>query len=139
MKIILTLLLVILSLGFSSKGCFSQNESGIRIPTLPKEENQGPYFWDFGNVAEGSIVEHTFIIKNELRNTLNIKDLQASCSCTVSEISTKSIPPGSSAKVKVKFDTHDRTGKVIQYVYVTTDDIYFPFLRLTVSGEVVKK
>ena len=139
MRYILALLVIFASLGFYSKGCFSQGETGNDIFRLPTQDTEGEYFWDFGTVEEGSILEHTFIIKNELRNTLNIKDLQASCLCTVSEVSTKSIPPGGSAEVKVKFDTQDRTGRVTQYIYVTTDDIYHPFHKLTVTAEIIKE
>jgi hypothetical protein len=98
-----------------------------------------PYFWNFGKVMEGSMLEHTFILKNKSRTVLIINNLQTSCGCTGSVVSDDHIPAGKTSKIKVTFNTKGYSGKAKQYVYVHTNDLHNPIIKLTVAAEVIKK
>lgn len=64
--------------------------------------------YDFGTVAEGHIVETTFVVKNTGKTDLVITDAKATCGCTVPVWPKEPVKVGESAEVKVKFNT---TGK----------------------------
>jgi len=64
--------------------------------------------YDFGTVAEGQIVETTFVVKNTGKTDLVITDAKATCGCTVPVWPKEPVKVGESAEVKVKFNT---TGK----------------------------
>ncbi|MDD4908615.1 MAG: DUF1573 domain-containing protein [Candidatus Omnitrophica bacterium] len=98
-----------------------------------------PYDWDFGRVKEGDILAHSFIIKNDSQKLLVINDLQTSCSCTVSEISSRHIPSGGTGEIKVTVDTSGYRGAMTQYVYVQTDDPSRPIIKLTIKAGVASK
>jgi len=99
---------------------------------------QDPRVWDFGNVKEGQVFKHEFMIKNESDKVLNIKEVNTSCGCTISEIEKKTLAPQESAKVKVEFKSKGYSGKVQQFIYVNTDSVDEPIIRLAIKAEVEK-
>lgn len=106
---------------------------------LENPEALDPYYWDFGKVKEGSILKHTFILKNESKNTLSIKKLQTSCGCTGSTFSTDKILPGKASEIEVTFDTKGYKDKVRQFVYVHTDGLKEAIIKLTLTAEIINK
>ena len=105
------------------------------------EENlksEDPYTWNFGEVEEGSILKHTFMLENKSKNTLIIKNVRTSCGCTGSVVSNSEIPPGEASQIEVTFDTKGYSGKTEQFVFVYTDDSENPVVKLTVVTQVVK-
>lgn len=102
------------------------------------QEQPGPYFWDFGRVKEGESVKHEFMLKNETAKTLVIKDVFASCGCTIPAVKKKTIPAGENTSIEVVFDTRGYSGVIRQYVYVHTDNPAQPVLSFTIKAEVVK-
>lgn len=101
-------------------------------------QRQNPYSWDFGRVEEGAVLKHNFVLKNESANTLNIKDVNTSCGCTVSKVEKKALMPGESTLIKVQFDTKGYAGKTQQYTYVNTDSLDNPIVRFIIKADVVK-
>lgn len=65
--------------------------------------------YNFGEVSEGKVVEHTFEFTNSGKVPLLISDARSTCGCTVPEWSETPIAPGEKGKIKVRFNT---TGKV---------------------------
>ncbi|MFA5411537.1 MAG: DUF1573 domain-containing protein [Candidatus Omnitrophota bacterium] len=116
---------LILLIFFSLNACLAQ-------------EQTGPYFWDFGRLKEGEIVKHEFTLKNETAKTLVIKDVIASCGCTIPEVKKKSIPAGESTSIQVVFNSQGYSGLIQQYVYVHTDNPVQPVLSFTIKAEVAK-
>lgn len=112
---------------FLNHGCFLQEDP----------ETVDPYFWDFGRVKEDSILKHTFILKNESKNTLSIKRLQTSCGCTGSVSSTNEVLPGKTSEIEVTFNTRGYKNNVKQFVYVHTNDPKDPIIKLTVVAEII--
>jgi hypothetical protein len=96
-----------------------------------------PDSWDFGDVSAGSVLTHEFAIVNDSAKDLAIKDTTTSCGCTVSEIKNKLLKPGESTIVSIKLDTKGYTGEVKQFVYVNTDSMDKPIIRLTVKAKVL--
>ncbi len=101
-------------------------------------EMQDPYPWDFGQVKEGEVLEHTFVLKNESEKTLTIKEVNTSCGCTTSKLEKKVLLPGESAEIEVKFNTKGYSGLTQQYVYVHTDSLDKPIIRFIIKAEVMK-
>lgn len=76
---------------------------------------------DFSTVREGSIVKKTFKFKNTGDATLQINNLEASCSCINVNASTKSIPPGEYGKISVNFNTQNKVGNHNQKITITSN------------------
>ncbi len=94
--------------------------------------------YDFGKVKQNTTVTHEFEILNNGNADLVIKNVKASCGCTVAKPSKEVIKPGSSAKIKVSFNTDRRRGIQRKHVYVFSNDPQKPELRLTFTATVVE-
>ena len=94
------------------------------------------FSWDFGQVKEGRILEHTFILRNNSDKPLVVKRLDTSCGCTSSSISKEKILPGETAQIKVSFNTEGYKGRTQQYIYVYTDNLDNPILKFIIKAEV---
>lgn len=125
--ILILLFIIIFILPFGSQ-CFL--EENLKL--------DDPYTWDFGQVKEGSILKHTFILKNESESPLLINKLQTSCGCTASVASNYEIPAGKTSKIQVTFNTKGYLGKVSQYAYVHTNDTKNPIIKLTIKAQILK-
>lgn len=67
--------------------------------------------YDFGTVADGAVVETTFILTNVGKSALVITDAKTTCGCTVpSWPKNKPILPGETTEIKVKFNTAGKGG-----------------------------
>ncbi len=96
-----------------------------------------PYH-DFGQVRQGRVSKHNFLLKNETAKILNIRDVNTSCGCTVSKIKKKKLLPGESTFIEVKLNTKGYSGEIQQFVYLHTDNLDNPILRFIIKAEVVK-
>lgn len=77
--------------------------------------------YDFGNVKEGTLVEHTFKFKNVGEAPLVIQNASASCGCTVPSYSKEPIPVGGTGEIQVKFDSKTRVGVQSKTITVTAN------------------
>jgi len=114
-------------------GCDSLNQPVI----TPQLEVKDPCAWDFGHVKEGVVLKHNFILKNESSNTLNIKDINTSCGCTVSGVEKKTLLPGENTLLKVQFDTRGYSGHIEQYIYVHADSPDNPIIRFVIKADIM--
>ncbi|MBN1900627.1 DUF1573 domain-containing protein, partial [Candidatus Sumerlaeota bacterium] len=94
--------------------------------------------WEFEKVVEGKDVLHSFIIKNQGDETLNIENIRGSCGCTVAKSEKKVLEPGEQTEIKTTFNTAGRVGKQSKYIYVHTNDPENKMFKLTISGEIEK-
>jgi len=92
--------------------------------------------WDFGKVRQGEIVSHEFIFRNEGTAPLRIGRVTTSCGCTAALVTEKEIPPGKEGRLKVTFDSHGYSGKVIKYIYFESNDPKVAQVELSISVEV---
>ncbi len=73
--------------------------------------------WDFGEVAEGEEVCHTFRYRNTGEHGLLIKGADAGCTCTTVTYDRKPVAPGKEGKIEIVFNSRGRFGK--QYKEIT--------------------
>lgn len=64
---------------------------------------QGRRAHDFGRMEQTETVEHTFVLKNTCKETIVIEDAKTSCGCTAAVVSEKTVPPGGTARINVRF------------------------------------
>jgi len=114
-------------LPFFNLGCFGQNQPGKDV-----------FSWDFGQVEQGEVLQHTFILKNESGKVLNIKGANTSCGCTVSKVEKNTLSPGESTAIEVQFNSKGYSGPVQQFIYVNTDSLDNPVIKYTIKAEVAK-
>ena len=133
-------ILILLFLSFPLQGCYSQNQEEITSQTEITDQTEiaDPYSWDFGRVNEGEVLKHTFVLKNESKKTLTIKDVNTSCGCTASKVEKKIILPGENTEIEVQFNSKGYSGLTQQYVYVHTDSLDKSIIRFIIKADVIK-
>ena len=65
---------------------------------------------EFGDIAPGSVVKHTFEFTNTGKSPLIIENATASCGCTTPNWTKEPIQPGGKGMIDVQFDSHGKTG-----------------------------
>lgn len=73
---------------------------------------------DFGQIPQGKPVYYSFEITNSGTTPLKLDDVHASCGCTTPEWSRDAIAPGSTAKIKVGYNSAAE-GFFEKYITVT--------------------
>src|SRR5260370_30758728 len=76
----------------------------------PKAKPSDPLY-DFGSALEGTMVSHTFTIKNNGQGYLDIQGVKTSCGCTTGQPSNIHVAPGATSDIAVAFDTHFQKGQ----------------------------
>ncbi|MBJ6749787.1 DUF1573 domain-containing protein [Geomonas anaerohicana] len=95
--------------------------------------------FNFGTVAQGKKVQHTFTIRNNGDAPLQIKKLEASCGCTAAKPSTSVVSPGKSAEIEVTFDSGSFSGKVEKTVTLTSNAGKTPAYTFKIEGTVLEQ
>lgn len=127
------LILLFLALALAQTGCLARDKQNTR----DKEQIDELYSWDFGKVKEGEVLRHDFLLKNESREILKIKDVNTSCGCTVSKVEKKILLPGEDTLIKVEFESSGYSGPVEQSIYVHTNNLDNPVIRFIIKAYVV--
>lgn len=91
---------------------------------------------DFGEVKEGEHVTHDYVILNSGDAPLKITNVRASCGCTAAMPDKNEIAPGETVKIKVDFNTENRSGPQKKYVYIFTNDPENKDYRLTFTANI---
>ncbi|MFZ8836956.1 MAG: DUF1573 domain-containing protein [Flavobacteriales bacterium] len=96
----------------------TQELENVKLPAISFQDS----VVDFGILAEGSQVEHTFTFQNTGEAPLLITDVSTSCGCTLAESwSRNPIEKGEMGSISVRFDSRDRIGKNEKKVQVVTN------------------
>lgn len=103
----------------------------------PKAVVANPLY-DFGSALEGTMVSHTFTIKNTGQGYLDIRGVKTSCGCTTGQPSKMHVAPGDTTDIAVSFDTHFQKGHQVRAITVYTNDPDNPQVAMTMQG-IVKK
>jgi hypothetical protein len=142
----INLLLVLMIVGLlTSMPAFAQDGLNPLIPggnsappgQEPKAAVVSPLY-DFGSALEGTMVSHTFTIKNTGKGYLDIRGVKTSCGCTTGQPSKMHVAPGDTTDIAVSFDTHFQKGHQIRAITVYTNDPDNPQVAMTMQG-IVKK
>jgi len=94
---------------------------------------------DFGNINQGDIVNHSFLISNNGGDLLKILDVRASCGCTAASPDKKELKPGESTNISVTFNSKGRKGPQTKIITVTTNDPEKPAISLSIKCNVIVK
>jgi len=130
------LVVLIVVLSFLLFGCARGQNF---LPTSPSPLSDIVDFWDFGQVREGDVLEHEFIFENTTERDLQIKDVNTSCGCAVSDVKKRLLVVGESTPLDVKFNSKGYSGQVKQYIYVITDDPEESISKYVIKGTVLKE
>ncbi len=76
---------------------------------------------EFGTIAEGDVVEHTFMFTNTGNTPLVIQDAQTTCGCTVPKKPEAPVPPGETGEIQVRFNSQGKAGVQNKAVTITAN------------------
>ena len=91
---------------------------------------------DFGKVEKGSVLTAAFILTNEGKQDLNIRQVKANCDCIRTTSETDTLKPGEEAKMNVTFDTEGRKGKQFKSVSIFSNDPIQPSQMIQVKATI---
>ncbi|MGB0521926.1 MAG: DUF1573 domain-containing protein [Flammeovirgaceae bacterium] len=77
--------------------------------------------FDFGDIQQGDVVEHTFKFKNVGEVPLLITDTQVTCGCTTPEFTKEPVAPGESGEILVKFNSAGKSGNTSKNVTINAN------------------
>lgn len=89
---------------------------------------------DFGRIKQDETVATEFTLRNNGKSDLNIRKTIGNCSCTVAELKKKSLKPGETVSMKVKFDPKGRKGNQQKSVTIYTNDPKASAQRVTIKA-----
>ena len=104
----------------------------VSMPKIQMEEDS----YDFGDIIQGELVAHEFVVRNIGNDKLLINSAKGSCGCTVPVWPKEPILPGEEATIKVTFNSAGREGVQRKTVTLVTNVI--PNTKvITIKGNVV--
>ncbi|HMN48800.1 MAG TPA: DUF1573 domain-containing protein [Ignavibacteriaceae bacterium] len=104
----------------------------------PKVSVQQTEF-DFGDINQNDIVNHSFVITNTGNDLLKISDIRASCGCTAATPDKNELKPGESTKLTVTFNSKGRKGPQVKTVSMKTNDPNKQVLTLMIKCNILVK
>ena len=94
--------------------------------------------YDFGEITQGDVVKHTFVLENVGHNPLKLESVKPSCGCTALDWPKAEIAPGATAKIEAQFNSRGKMGP--QHKYITIVYNGEPKIeRIMFTGKVVPK
>ncbi|HEY5536896.1 MAG TPA: DUF1573 domain-containing protein [Ignavibacteria bacterium] len=94
---------------------------------------------DFGKVAQGTVLEHSYKFKNEGSGKLIVSSIRASCGCTGAVLDgKKEFEENETGEIKVTLNTQGREGIQVKTVFVTSNDSTQMDVVLTFKCEIYK-
>lgn len=80
--------------------------------------------YDFGQVKQGAVVTAEIALRNTGKKELKIEAVSTSCGCTSAQVQPEVIPPGSEAKLLIRYDSgvHPDKGHVQRHIYIVSND-----------------
>ncbi len=101
---------------------------------------------DFNRVPEGETIHHVFKFANKGDSMLHIVEVQSSCGCLSTLLTSKNIGPGESGQIDVRIETTDlpassrslsQTISLSKIVTVNSNDRKQPTVILTINAMIV--
>lgn len=92
--------------------------------------------WDFPPSLPGKELTHRFEIANDTEKPWTLKHIAPGCTCTVGTLSSKTVPPGETASLKVAYRTPLKDGKASEHIMIEFAEPTSPVVQLTIEGEV---
>lgn len=109
------------------------NASSEELPQITFEQSS----FDFGTIAEGEFVKHTFEFENTGNSPLVLTNVSSTCGCTVMKDWPKEpIAPGNDGEIVVEFNSENRSGVQNKTITVVANT-YPAKTPITLTGTVV--
>lgn len=101
------------SLKDAEKSTETVNADG-KFAAFEFEESQ----FDFGEIQQGDVVEHTFKFTNTGEAPLVITDTKVTCGCTTPSFTKEPVAPGETGEILVKFNSAGKSGNTSKTITV---------------------
>lgn len=93
----------------------AQNEIPVKTANIVSAEKESIITFDnpefnFGKIKAGEKIENIFKFKNTGNAPLIITDVTVTCGCTAAEKPEAPVMPGSEGKIKIVFDSKNKSG-----------------------------
>jgi hypothetical protein len=92
--------------------------------------------YDFGDIKQGDQVSTEFVFTNMGKSVLNIREIKASCGCTIGNLEKNDIEPGDTGSIKVTFNSRGRRGIQQKSISIFSNDPANPTQRITIKAKV---
>ncbi|MBA9077480.1 DUF1573 domain-containing protein [Rufibacter quisquiliarum] len=76
-------------------------------PSIVFEEQK----FDFGDIRQGEVVQHTFRFTNNGSQPLVISNVRTTCGCTATDYPKKPVMPGETASITARFNSAGKRGQ----------------------------
>ena len=74
--------------------------------------------FDFGNIAQGDVVKHSFKFTNTGEAPLMISDIKTTCGCTTPQYTKDPVAPGEAGEILVQFNSSGKSGVINKRVTI---------------------
>jgi hypothetical protein len=91
---------------------------------------------DFGEIAAGSVVKHTFKFSNTGSSTLEVTKVNTSCGCTTTGDWDRVVEPGEEGAISIEFAAGSVSGKTRKNLTVISNDPRKPLYMLQITANV---
>lgn len=117
-KLLFTALALLLSISGMAQqaGAESASQNGPKITFQETEYN-------FGDIKQGEKVEHVFTFKNSGTEPLILSNVKTTCGCTATDWPRDPVTPGSTANIKVVFNSAGKMGSQTKVVTVISNAV----------------
>ncbi len=122
---------------FAADGPAPPAPDAANIAAQPKIQFDAQLY-DFGKVASGEVIQHTFIVSNAGDAQLIISAVRPSCGCTTAGQWSREIEPGKTGVIPVQIKSSFLRGTVEKQVTVTSNDKAQPNVVLRLRGTIWK-
>ena len=92
--------------------------------------------WNFGEIKQGDVVNHEFLLKNDGKSELIIRKVKASCGCTAIKPDKTVLAPGETTSIVAEFNSDHKSGRQNKSVTVVTNDPKTTTTLLRITGNV---
>lgn len=106
-----------------------------KAPPFPQVDS-GRTVFEFGSMLVQQEGHHTFRIENKGEGTLLLAKGPAECTCVVSRLSSREVPPGGFADVELRWTPREPDSEFSKAVIFWTNDPKRPNVRYSVAGRV---
>jgi hypothetical protein len=89
--------------------------------------------FDFGTIVQGAKVGHSFMLSNDGKKDLLIRNVKTTCGCTAVKHENL-VKPGESIDLRVEFNSRGKRSRQNKSITVTTNDPKNPTLVLRIMG-----
>jgi len=129
--IILTLSLFSFSIAIAQVEKTDEEETQFRQVPLTKARIEFDHTdYDFGSIAKGSSVTHSYWFANNGTDTLVITKITPTCGCTSTKTGGIVVPPSGRSNIDIVFNSGKFNGKVTKSIKIECNDALSPYLDL---------